>query len=267
MIIVLPPSETKKTGTHPTPVDCDALWQGPALRDARMRTVEALMEASARPDALQVLGVGAQVAHTVGANVDILSAPTSPACDIYSGVLYDAMDLGSWDDKLRDTASNSVFVQSALWGLVSFGDMIPAYRLSMDTDLPGIGKLAAHWKKELGALMDDMCAGQLVLDCRSGAYQKAWKPTAARRAQLAVDIVDVKAVRRDRRGAWKTVSHWAKFYRGRIAAHLVAAGTDAIGDIDDLVDVLNSWNDDELEGFAIDMEPVPTVTLMVKNAS
>ena len=38
-------------------------------------------------------------------------------------------------------------------------------------------------------------AGELVVDCRSGAYQKAWMPTAKDCHDHNIDLVQVKAVR------------------------------------------------------------------------
>ncbi len=43
-----------------------------------------------------------------------------------------------------------MLVVSALFGLLRPGDRIPPYRLSMDVDLPGIGRLAPFWRRGLG---------------------------------------------------------------------------------------------------------------------
>ena len=65
---------------------------------------------------------------------------------------------------------------SGLWGVTAPGDRIPAYRLSMATDLPGIGPLAAAWRDELAAVLDTRADGDLVVDCRSATYLSAWRP-------------------------------------------------------------------------------------------
>lgn len=264
MIVLLAPSETKTPGEKAGGVDLDSMWNGTTLRNARRTVGDALVKVSARDDALDILKVGPNVAHMVADNMSLWDNPTSPAYRIYSGVLYDAMDAPHWTKDMRHQAKDHVFVQSALWGLIDINDQIPAYRLSMDTDLPGVGKLGAMWKKALNKPMDDVCHGQLVLDCRSGAYKKAWLPTAKTRRDRAIEIVDVKAVRYDDEGRLKVVSHWAKHYRGVIARHAVGASVDAIHDISDLAKVVDSIDDPQIVDTRIDLEPTPTLTVVVR---
>lgn len=70
-------------------------------------------------------------------------------------------------------------------------------------------------------------AGELVVDCRSGAYQKAWMPTAKDCHDHNIDLVQVKAVRVVN-GREKVVSHNAKRWRGLLTRALVAAGAEGL---------------------------------------
>lgn len=269
MLVLLPPSESKIPGTNPGCVDVAGLWQGRALSEPRMDVAQALMQVSGAEGGLSVLKVGPSLAGVVRANLDLLVAPTAPAFAIYSGVLFEGMQAAQLPDDLDNAAltqvGNHVFVQSALWGLVSLTDSIPAYRLSMDTDLPGVGKLAAFWKTQLAQPMNDMCAGQIVLDCRSGAYQKAWNPTAAALRKLRTTVVKVGAAKRMENGGYKTVSHWAKHYRGVLAGHMLRMGLARFDDIDQVVDALNGMRGSVIDGFTFDMEPQPTITVLVNS--
>ena len=82
-------------------------------------------------------------------------------------------------------------------GAVAPADRIPAYRLSMGVDLPGVGKLATAWRPHLAAALDARAAGDVVVDCRSAAYLAAWKPTTGD----AADWVTVRVVREAAGGA------------------------------------------------------------------
>lgn len=261
MIVLLAPSASKTPGSVDRPVDVDSLWAGDELGETRRRVGNALVDVSLREDALSVLKVGPRVADMVADNVDLWQLPTGPAAKVYSGVLYDGMGASQWDDATIERAGASVFVQSALWGLVSVADMIPAYRLSMDVELPGVGRLAPVWKQALAEPMTKLAAGQVVLDCRSGSYQRAWKPSAAVRRQAAIEVVDVRAVRVDESGREKTVSHWAKYYRGVIAGRVVEVGAQSIEDVSQLAPIVEGL--DDIVDYRIEVGSSSSLTLVV----
>ena len=205
MLVALPPSETKWEGPRRgAPVDLPAL-SSPQLGAARQEVLDALVAVSARPDAAELLGAGPRLAEVVAANASLRTRPAARAAQVYRGVLYDALDLPS----LPAAAQRRVLVVSALWGAVSPLDRIPGYRLSMGTDLPGVGPLAAFWRPRLAAAL---APGGVVVDCRSAAYAAAWQPGP----DVAARTVAVR-VSKDGR----VVSHSAKHTRGLVARHLL----------------------------------------------
>ena len=111
--------------------------------------LEALGTVSAHQDALALLGVGASLRDDVERNTRLHAEPAAPAHQVYSGVLYDALGYKSLTPTQRRKAVESVLVISALWGAIGFGDHVPAYRLSMGTALPDVGRLASFWKPHL----------------------------------------------------------------------------------------------------------------------
>ncbi|MFI7483067.1 YaaA family protein [Kocuria sp. M1R5S2] len=214
MLILLPPSETKTVPAAGAPVDPAAL-AFPELADARAQVLTELAATSARADALDVLGVGERLRAEVERNTRLEAEPAGPALGVYTGVLYDALDPAGLTAAQRRAAAATVVVVSALWGAVRAEDRIPAYRLSMGAALPGLGKLAAHWKRHLPAALEPEAADGLVVDCRSAAYAAAWR--APRERTVAVKVV------RESDGKRTVVSHMAKHTRGLLARHLVEA--------------------------------------------
>lgn len=215
MLVLLPPSEGKTPPADGGPATDLAHLTSPGLTPMRSRVLQALVDVSGRQDALELLGVGAGVAADVARNLGLGSAPTAPARHVYSGVLYAAAGLGELGGAALERADEHVRVVSALWGLVAPSDRIPAYRLAMGRDLPGIGPLAAAWREPLGAELDPVAAKRLVVDCRSAAYLAAWRPGKAAHGWVTVRVV---------RGG-KVVSHAAKHTRGVLAGHLVRRAT------------------------------------------
>lgn len=216
MLILLPPSEGKTAPTQGPPLNAATLC-APELTSVRERVLNALIEVSGRPDASALLGVGRTVAHEVTRNVHLRSAVTAPASQVYTGVLYAAAGLDRLAGITWQRAEDWVRVVSGLWGLVGPADSIPAYRLSMGVDLPGIGPLATFWRDSLAGRLDThVDGGDLVVDCRSSAYLAAWKPPR----QLQANWVQVRVLRQ-KDGKRTVVSHHAKHTRGILTRHLL----------------------------------------------
>ena len=232
MLILLPPSESKTAPATGAPVDPAAL-DLPALTPHREHLVDHLTEVSAREDALEVLGVGPSLADDVARNLTLRTAPAAPALEVYTGVLYDALDAGSLGPQARAAADASLVVVSALWGAVRPTDRIPAYRLSMGTALPGTGKLSTWWKPRLAPVLDELAAGEVVVDCRSAAYAAAWKPPAEH-------TVTVRVEQQKPDGTRAVVSHHAKHTRGLVARELceVQGGGGGLETVDQVRDAL-----------------------------
>ncbi|MFJ2508258.1 YaaA family protein [Arthrobacter citreus] len=227
MLILLPPSEGK-TRPQAGPTLTTESLHFPELAAARKEVLAALMEASAAPDAHAVLGVGASLAEEVRRNTVLESEPCAPAHRIYSGVLYDALGYATLTPAQQAAADDAVVVVSALWGAIGFGDAIPAYRLSMGTNLPGCGRLAAFWKAALAQPLGRHSEGRLVVDCRSSTYAAAWQP--AQQNTAAVNVFQL------RNGERKVVSHFAKHTRGELARHLLTRPGDAPSSVEELRD-------------------------------
>jgi len=219
-LVLLPPSEGKAVGSRGRPVDLGSL-SFPELTPTRERVLDALGAASARPDALEVLGAPKGAADRVAANVDLRGAPTLRAADLYTGVLYDALDLGSLDAAAKRRAGRALVVVSALFGALRPGDRVPSYRLSMGVDLPGVGPLAAAWRPALEQVLPGAAGRGVVVDLRSSTYVAAWRPAGT----LAERTVAVHVVR-DGPGGRTAVSHMAKHARGLVARALLASGAD-----------------------------------------
>ncbi|MFN3865476.1 MAG: YaaA family protein [Demequina sp.] len=243
MLILLPPSEGKTAPAQGAPVDLDSLSH-PALASARRRVGDALAKVSGQRNALDVLGVGPALAGDVERNVTVWGNPADAAARVYSGVLYDAAGMGTWNQAALARAAGRVRIVSALWGAVSPADAIPAYRLSMSTSLGRIGPLASYWRQHLAHELSRLADGRLMVDCRSSSYVAAWRPTG-------VELVAVR-VERELNGRRTVVSHMAKHTRGLLAGSLATADAvpetaadlaDAARAIDGVIDVSLAENE------------------------
>ncbi|BCJ48951.1 hypothetical protein Asp14428_04260 [Actinoplanes sp. NBRC 14428] len=178
MLILLPPSEGKTAPAAGDPVDPAALWL-PRLAAARKRVLGRLATLSRRRSAravaesLEILGLSTGQRGELDRNAALATAPAAPAAEVYTGVLYEALDVATLAPDARAWVDERAVVFSGLWGVVRLTDRIPAYRCSAGVTLPGIGGLTPYWRT---ALTRAMPAGGPVLDLRSGAYAAMWAP-------------------------------------------------------------------------------------------
>lgn len=214
MIVLLPPSETKRPDGDGPPLNLRGL-STPALGELREALVDELVELAADPGASRAaLGISASQDAEITRNAQLRSSPTLPGIDRYTGVLYDALDVGSLRGAAAVRARHRLAVGSALFGLVRADDQIPAYRLSATSKLPGGSTLASRWRPVLEPALAAIAERELVVDLRSGSY------AALGRLPGAV-TVDVYTVHPD--GKRTVVSHFNKAHKGRLARVLAGS--------------------------------------------
>lgn len=218
MLILLPPSEGKAAPGRGKPLDLTALGH-PTLTSVRRQVIDALVAVSHRPDAADLLGVGRTQLDLLDRNQALESAPTARADRVYTGVLYDALGFDSLSPAARRRSATRVAITSSVFGLLRPTDRIPAYRLSGDTSLPGLGPVAAAWRGVLGEAVTASVGEGLLVDLRSGTYTAFWRPSADLQRRVAtVRVLHESGGRRT------VVSHFNKATKGRLVRALLEVG-------------------------------------------
>lgn len=214
MIVLLPPSETKRSGGDGPPLRLDRL-SFPALTGLRTElTGEVVALAADVPACRRALGLTAKQDAEIERNATLMTTPTLPAIDRYTGVLYDALDVGSLRGASVARARARLAVGSALFGLLRADDPVPPYRLSAASKLPGRPTLAARWKPVLEPALALIATDELVVDLRSGSYAALGRVEGAVRVNVLAEHAD---------GHRTVVSHFNKAHKGKLARALVSS--------------------------------------------
>ena len=221
MLILLPPSEGKSIPSRGKRLALETL-SFPELTSSRRHALEALTTLCAADieAAATILGLGTTQQDEVRRNQRLTSAPTARADAIYTGVLYDSLDLASLGATARRRAGRSLLVTSSLFGLLRPADRIPSYRLAGNVKLPGLGVVAKHWRGVLDPMLHQAAGSRLVVDLRSTTYAAFWRPGPDLAAQVATVRVLVQ-VGSER----KVVSHFNKATKGRLVRALLESGS------------------------------------------
>ena len=213
MLVLLPPSETKRPGGGSAPLRLDDL-AFPELDAQRRSVLTALERLSADPlRAARVLKLGARLHTEIAVNAAVRSSPTMAAIDRYTGVLFDALDAGSLDAPARRWLGANVLIHTAPLGPVGALDRIPAYRLGAGVSLPGAPPLRRVWSGPVS----EAIAGRsptFVLDLRSEAY------TALGPIPASVDSAYVRVVTEGSDGTVRALNHFNKHAKGALVRAL-----------------------------------------------
>ncbi len=132
---------------------------------------------------------------------DIFTAPTMKAVRRYDGVAYDYLGYDNLDDEARCYIDENLVIFSNLFGPVCAKDRLPDYKLKQGE---AIGEFVPEkfYKTHFSdALTDYLQNRGPVVDLRAGFYEKFYR--------LPFFHVTMKFLKNG-----KSVSHWAKAYRG-----------------------------------------------------
>ena len=215
MLLILPPSETKRDGgAEGSKLDLSRL-SFPELTAPRKQALTALRALSRNLGAAAgALRLGGTQRFEINRNRTVTTSPTMAALDRYTGVLYEALDGPGLEGPSRAFAEEHFLVHSALFGLLRGADPIPAYRLSHDSRLPGIS-LGRHWRGPLSAVLASQSG--LMLDLRSESY------SALGPAPASAYYLRVISEEGDRRSV---LTHFNKSAKGSFARAIAEAGID-----------------------------------------
>ena len=179
MLILLPPSEKKKSATGSEKFDLSSLVFASELSDTRM---------------------AALASHD--------SSRTSPAIEIYDGVLYQGLNWKTLSAAEQKRANSKVLIVSAIFGLVKPMELIFDYKETIDNKLwrDSIAKVAAKYSDEL------------IIDCRSSTYKGVWPINPANTVEVRIFQIA--------EGKRKVITHMSKKYRGELTRHLLQQASD-----------------------------------------
>lgn len=220
-VILLPPSEGKaEGGNSKKPWSFHSGVFGPVLGDYRADIAHALQLVKGGDQKL--LGVkGAYLSHAQACNRSLNGAPTLPAWQRYTGVVWDHLHLQSVPSPARPGYIKRIFVPSGLAGLVRADDPVPDYRLKMGVRLPSLGLVSTWWRDDLTAALASAVKKTVVVDLLPQEHKSAFEWDSLH--VVRVDLVSKKGA--------VVGGHNAKAAKGLLARHLLDGGQTSLSSL------------------------------------
>lgn len=131
---------------------------------------------------------------------DIFTAPKMAAIERYSGVAYEYLEYDLLSNKAQEYLKANTIIFSNLYGAILGGDSIANYKVKQGNSIAGI-EPDKFYKDRFSYQLDLYLGRSDILDLRAGYYDKFYKITRP--------YTTLKFLKNG-----KSVSHWAKAYRG-----------------------------------------------------
>lgn len=145
---------------------------------------------------------------------DIFNAPLMSAIERYDGVAYEYLEYDKLDRSAQEHLKKNTIIFSNLYGPLLGGNTIANYKVKQGNN---IGDIAPDkfYKERFSYQLDLYLADHDILDLRAGYYDKFYKTSQP--------YTTLKFLKNG-----KTVSHWAKAYRGIVLREIAKAGINSL---------------------------------------
>lgn len=201
LAILLAPAEGKQPGGNPFAPDMfDYRTSGTFnyfedLNPARRQLIDALQDLLEEHDEdtlSDIFGLeGPELDEAVRVDMEIYEAPLMSALDRYSpGVMYAATNFANLPTGAQRRLLENGIIFSGLFGLLRPDDLIPNYRLGMDAELPGLGKVVDYWRPRISPVLANTLKGRFVWDLLADVHRAAWDDEHQYEARVLVDFRD-----------------------------------------------------------------------------
>ncbi|ADN08358.1 YaaA family protein [Sulfurimonas autotrophica] len=147
---------------------------------------------------------------------DLYNSPLMAAIQRYQGVAYDYLQYASLTPNAQTFLKSNTLIFSNLYGPILGGDIIANYKVKQGNSVGDISP-DKFYKERFSYQLDLYLTGHDVLDLRAGYYDKFYK--------LSKPYTTLKFLKNG-----KTVSHWAKAYRGIVLREIAKAGVNTLED-------------------------------------
>ncbi len=157
---------------------------------------------------------------------DVFNSSLMSAIERYQGVAYDYLEYSSLDADAQDYLKQNTIIFSNLYGPLYGGDAIANYKVKQGNDIGNISP-DKFYKQRFTYQLDLLLSQDEILDLRAGYYDKFYK--------LTKPYTTLKFLKNG-----KSVSHWAKAYRGKVLRELAKHNISSIEEFMSLeIDSLN----------------------------
>ncbi|MBE0514095.1 YaaA family protein [Sulfurimonas sp.] len=196
--ILFSPAEGKKIGGDE---DKKELFGSNSAREGILNEYNTIVN-SGNNDAIKELFGFKKFSDCEAYICDIFNSPLMCAIERYNGVAYEYLDFDSLQTEAKEYLKSNTIIFSNLYGAILGGDTIANYKVKQGNNV-GSFIPDKFYKDRFSYQLELYLANCEILDLRAGYYDKFY--------EVKKPYTTLKFLKEG-----KTVSHWAKAYRGLV---------------------------------------------------
>ncbi len=179
----------------------------PKLNDKQKHVLniyQDFIKTSSNKELSKLFGLKKQSDIDLFKSINIFSAKTLKAVERYSGTAYKYLDYENLENK--KFIDENLIIFSNLFGPILAQHSLPNYKLKQGEKI-GSFVVEKYYKENFSSSLDNLLENEFVIDLRAGFYLKFY---TVKKHHITLKFIK----------DGKSVSHWAKAYRGKIAKDL-----------------------------------------------
>lgn len=196
--ILFSPAEGKKSGGNETKKE---LFGSNSAREGILSDYNAILKRGDENEIKELFGFKKFSDCEPYIN-DIFNSSLMCAIERYDGVAYDYLDFNSLETEAKEYAKSNTIIFSNLYGPLLGGDTIANYKVKQGNNISSFVP-DRFYKDRFSYQLDLYLANSEILDLRAGYYDKFY--------EIKKPHTTLKFLKDG-----KTISHWAKAYRGLV---------------------------------------------------
>ena len=205
LFILFSPSEGKNFGGNDAPME---LLGGQDSREEILQAYNDIVLSEDKEAIMKLFGFK-KFEECEPYIADVFTSPTLKAIERYSGVAYDYLKYAELEKETQSYVDEHTIIFSNLFGPIKADDRIPIYKVKQGNTIGDI-KPENYYKERFSYQLDLLLGNTEILDLRAGYYEKFYKTSRP--------YTTLKFLKNG-----KTVSHWAKAYRGIVLREMAKA--------------------------------------------
>jgi hypothetical protein len=210
--ILFSPAEGKKSGGNETKKE---LFGSNSAREGILSDYNAILKRGDENEIKELFGFKKFSDCEPYIN-DIFDSPLMCAIERYDGVAYDYLDFNSLETEAKEYAKSNTIIFSNLFGPLLGGDTIANYKVKQGNNI-GSFVPDKFYKDRFSYQLDLYLANSEILDLRAGYYDKFY--------EIKKPHTTLKFLKDG-----KTISHWAKAYRGLVLRAVAQNGINSMSE-------------------------------------
>jgi len=172
-----------------------------------------VLSTSTRKENEKILDLkGNNLDHAIRVNLNQKKESTLPAIQRYIGIMFSSINYNSMSQSNKTNFNNSTIFFDAMFGLLKPSDLIPEYKLKINSKIPNFD-ITNFWKENLASQLDKKFKNKIIIDILPDTHRKTI-------GKNYPNYYKIMFAEKKENGEIKNVGHISKMLKGEFVRYI-----------------------------------------------